>query len=443
MTERKRLSDTDESSAKYNTTKKIKLIQTTLPVGTSKRPICKYGASCYRKHPDHLRDYQHPKTNQQEKEQEEDDDEDFSTTSVSEPSTSTKEASPAKQITASSNSTISLMELAELSEEKLLRHLYQMKFPSDLHEFWNFCSDLKKTNPREVLTNLLNLELVGPFEILDGALNTCKTLPNIHLHYRYYYDTPEFMTVIRTLDKRSQFHIGYYRDSPDELPVFLASNDSSVNNHFKICGDNIFAAVHSYARHHLKSSDKSDLKTFVSDLESYAKKHKFSLDETTPTITARKKKVNCTLLNSLGMVVPCENDIGYRPVPFTKGDKHPKLLYFSNIFCLLILDQFKKVCDKFCNDASEGQRQKAEDDLQHVITCIQFANDECDYGEGLEFGLNLFLYGSSKLHSRILTLLPLAYKLLHRDLYGQIITDHLASGRSNLIEDLNEITKNS
>ena len=176
------MSDTDEPSAKYNTTKKIKLIQTTLPVGTSKRPICKYGANCYRKHPDHLRDYQHPKTDRQENEQEDDDDnEDLSTTAVSEPSTSTKEASPAKQITASSNSTISLMELAELSEEKLLRHLYQMKFPSDLHEFWSFCLELKKTDPRQVLTNLLNLELVGPFEILDGALKTCKTLSLIHI----------------------------------------------------------------------------------------------------------------------------------------------------------------------------------------------------------------------------------------------------------------------
>ena len=102
----------------------------------------------------------------------------------------------------------------------------------------------------------------------------------------------------------------------------------------------------------------------------------------------------------------------------------------------------KKVCDKLYNSSSEELRQSAEDDLQHVITCIQFANDECDYGEGLEFGLNLFLYGSSKLHSRILGLLPLAYQLLHRNLYGQILTDHLQSGRSNLIEDINEIEKN-
>jgi hypothetical protein len=61
------------------------------------------------------------------------------------------------------------------------------------------------------------------------------------------------------------------------------------------------------------------LKNFLSDLETYAKKHKFLLEETTPKMNARKKKINCTLLNSLGMVVPFENDIGYRPVPFTKG----------------------------------------------------------------------------------------------------------------------------
>ena len=105
-------------------------------------------------------------------------------------------------------------------------------------------------------------------------------------------------------------------------------------------------------------------------------------------------------------------------------------------------DQFKKICDKFCNGSSDEIRQTAEDELQHVITCIQFANDECDYGEGLEFGLNLFLYGSSKLHSRVINLLTLAYKLLHRDLYGQIIKDHISSGRSNLIENFDEIEKN-
>ncbi|CAF0810567.1 unnamed protein product [Rotaria sordida] len=430
MAERKRLSETDKSPNKNS--KKIKLTQTTLPIVTSTRPLCKYGAKCYRKHPDHLRNYCHPSTEQKIEDDnltsESIDSSPVSSSSPPPPTTTTtttnsSSSSPRKQMTTSNNSTISLMELMELNGEKLLSHLYQMEFPSDLYEFWKFCSNINTNKPRDVLKNLLNLELVGPFEILDDALKQCKTVPNVHLHYRYYYDTPEFMTLIRTLDKSSQFHIGYYRDSPDELPSFLASNNASENNRFKICGDNIFAAVYLYGRSILKSNSKNDLQNFLTDLETYAKKQKYSLDEITPKINARKKKINCTLLNSLGMVVPFENDIGYRPVPFTK-------------------DQFKKVCDKFCNSTSESISQTAEDELQHVITCIQFANDECDYGEGLEFGLNLFLYGSSKLHSRIMNLLPLAYKLLQRNLYGQIITDHITSGRSNLIEDLNQIEKN-
>jgi len=266
------------------------------------------------------------------------------------------------------------------------------------------------------------LELVGPFEVLDGRLNECQTLPNIHLQYRYIYDTPEFMTLIRSIDKQNQFHIGYYRDGPNDLPAFVASNDASTGNRFKISGENLFAAVFLYARQILKSSSSNDLKSFISEIETYAKTHKFSLDETTSKMTVRKKKINCTLLNSLGMFVPVENDVGYRPVPFTK-------------------DEFKKICDKLCHSTTDHIRESAEDELHHVITCVQFANDECDYGEGLELGLNLFLYGSSILHTRIMGLLPLAYKLLNRNLYGQIITDHIASGRSMNIDDLDEIGK--
>lgn len=155
MAERKRLSETDESPT--NTSKKIKLIQTTLPVGASKRPLCKYGAKCYRKHPDHLRAYSHPSTDKKEEEDDEDDDDDddSSTIPVPEPSstkktstTNSSSSSPVKESIASSNATISLMELAELSGEKLLSHLYQMEFPPDLYEFWSFCSITNKKSPR-------------------------------------------------------------------------------------------------------------------------------------------------------------------------------------------------------------------------------------------------------------------------------------------------------
>jgi hypothetical protein len=78
-----------------------------------------------------------------------------------------------------------------------------------------------------------------------------------------------------------------------------------------------------HVRHVLKKVD------LLNDLESYAKTHGYSLNETTSRINARKKHVNCTLLNSLGMVVPVENDVGYRSVPMTKGTRENTFNYCS------------------------------------------------------------------------------------------------------------------
>ncbi len=60
-----------------------------------------------------------------------------------------------------------------------------------------------------------------------------------------------------------------------------------------------------------------------------------------------------------------------------------------------------------------------------IITLVQFANDECDYGEGLELGLDMFSFGGEVFHKMILNLLPLAYQLLGRQEFGDIIKAHL------------------
>ena len=61
----------------------------------------------------------------------------------------------------------------------------------------------------------LGLELVGPYDILAGHHKDVDTnrhgkRPNYLLHWRYYYDPPEFQTVIKG-DDQTQFHIGYFR----------------------------------------------------------------------------------------------------------------------------------------------------------------------------------------------------------------------------------------
>lgn len=61
------------------------------------------------------------------------------------------------------------------------------------------------------LKDSLGLQLVGPFDILAGAhKNSKNSQPNFHLHWRYFYDPPEFQTIL-TGSEDSQHHIGYYR----------------------------------------------------------------------------------------------------------------------------------------------------------------------------------------------------------------------------------------
>lgn len=59
------------------------------------------------------------------------------------------------------------------------------------------------------------LQLVGPYDILAGNhtgvdRNRHGKRPNFLLHWRYYYDPPEFQTVLKGDDK-TQFHLGYFR----------------------------------------------------------------------------------------------------------------------------------------------------------------------------------------------------------------------------------------
>lgn len=74
---------------------------------------------------------------------------------------------------------------------------------------------------------------------------------------------------------------------------------------------------------------------------------------------------------------------------------------------------------------TESERDKKMEAVQELVTLVQFANDECDYGEGLELGLDLFCFGGHPLHNVISHLLPLAYQLLGRNEFGQIIEAHL------------------
>lgn len=122
-----------------------------------------------------------------------------------------------------------------------------------------------------------------------------------------------------------------------------------------------------------------------------------------------------------GIVVPVDkNDVGYRELPETDAD-------------------LKKICKAIAEAKTDEERVKAFGPLQEIITFVQFANDECDYGMGYELGIDLFCYGSHYFHKVIKQLLPMAYSLLKRNLFGEILEAHL-SNRSH--DNLDQLSAN-
>lgn len=89
----------------------------------------------------------------------------------------------------------------------------------------------------------------------------------------------------------------------------------------------------------------------------------------------------------------------------------------------------KSILKKIRDSATEDERNKNFDPLMELVMLIQFANDECDYGEGLELGLDLFCYGGELFHKTILNLLLLGYRLLGRPEFAQVVEAHLAYRR--------------
>lgn len=79
--------------------------------------------------------------------------------------------------------------------------------------------------------------------IISGKFSSIKKSPDEYLiHWRYYRDPPEMQTVLRS-DEPTGYHIGYFRDSPGDLPTLLVSNHSKKNGILTQMGGNIFSAV--------------------------------------------------------------------------------------------------------------------------------------------------------------------------------------------------------
>ena len=86
--------------------------------------------------------------------------------------------------------------------------------------------------------------------------------------------------------------------------------------------------------------------------------------------------------------------------------------------------ELRKLLDRIANCTDPVKRDRLFEPLQEIVTFVQFANDECDYGMGFELGIDLFCHGD-QFHNVVEHLLPLAYDLLQREPFAKIAQEHL------------------
>ena len=236
---------------------------------------------------------------------------------------------------------------------------------------------------------------------------------------RYNCDPPEFHTVLIAEHDSDDLHYGYFRDDPNELPSFLASAAPKKGPTMKYCADHLLELTSNLCSSRISKLVKSqnpnpreirdlkNLKALKSKIEKFTEKSNISLICTENGLKTRKKRTQGTTFHKLGISVPVKNDIGYRPIHH--DDK-----------------TLLKMMDRVAKCSTQSERISAFSPLHEQITFVQFANDESDFGMGLELGINFFMHGSDCFHKTVQKLLPTAYKFLKRDLYAEIVEKHLA-----------------
>ncbi|XP_058806817.1 histone PARylation factor 1 [Phymastichus coffea] len=293
---------------------------------------------------------------------------------------------------------------------KLIRQIFLVNMPQDFYKFYDFCTEIKSSDPTTAL-KIADLKLVGPYDVLSGEI-TAKT-PNqekLLVHWRYYYDPPEFQTIVKGND-REGLHFGYWRDRPSSDPVFVATNCSNVSHKIKPLAENIFGATVAYIEERAKKAnpfEKTSFFNLLGKLKAYTKKHNISLETLSAKMKSREKNVVARTIHGAGIVCPYnkKTQVGYRELSVTDN-------------------QLLKIVKKIEDAKDDIERASPRAELSEVIRLATIAGDECDFGTCLELGHDLLSTGCAHVQNAALAVLSIAYSQLERTEFLTIVEAHM------------------
>lgn len=296
-----------------------------------------------------------------------------------------------------------------------IKSKFLFEMPEDFYKFFELCERLNADNPSDALISI-GLKLVGPFDVLNGKFcGVDKNSDDYLIHWRYYYDPPNLQTILKGDDKTG-YHIGYFRDNPDDKPVFLVENYGMKDGILTPIGENIFGAISSYIEDRKKTCDpfsKMKFNKIQNIIKEEADKLSFDLSRKTKKMTKRNDKVLSRTFNKVGLVVPYERktQLGYRKLAMS--DKE--------------LGELLTKIDK----AKPEEKSKFLAELQsEILTWTDIACDECDFGTGIELGWDILCHGVDLSHTTS-RLLASNFRQLKWEAFAKISEAHMANRKKS------------
>uniref|UniRef100_A0A914HDX0 Uncharacterized protein n=1 Tax=Globodera rostochiensis TaxID=31243 RepID=A0A914HDX0_GLORO len=251
------------------------------------------------------------------------------------------------------------------ADDSLIQKLdsaFLVKHPPELLNFWSHAVKLNGERPLEAFAEMDSLKLG-------------KKQRDYLLASRFPMDLPEMETIL----VHDGGHFCYWCDVPNELPSCLV-HVNAQKEHFPaitIVGElNIFAAIQ-----YLLLTTKPKQLAENSGRFAHLFPEKYDLSGYGPnylqTLKKRRSKQSIGMpFHGLGIKVHVDKrGIGYRPVSENNSENA----------------RLKKNIEAMGTTDSEETKKALKEKFFKLFSWVQFANDEMDFGMGLEFGHDLFI----------------------------------------------------
>ncbi|KAH7703115.1 hypothetical protein AAVH_29721 [Aphelenchoides avenae] len=283
-----------------------------------------------------------------------------------------------------------------------LEKAFLVKHPQSLLDFWGWAKTLSAKKPKGAFEELGGLQLVGSFDLLDGSL--ADVADDLKLvHFRYSSDLPEMQTIMVWNGGR----YCYWRDDPTAEKPYLIHVPTAEEHFAKL--EIVGKSDPFQALFHLSKQLKKPIAEWR---HLFPKEFDFAAAEKAAAAAkkARKSETVGEPLHGIGIQVPMKDELGYRPVCEKKS-------------------QLRKDMIEMATTKSEEVKQAKRDQIMKLYTHVQFANDEMDFGMGLEFGQDLFHSNYDTFEKLAHNVLKTGYQLLGRKPFVEILEAQSKQGR--------------